>query len=181
MTADYANKGQFQGGAAHPSAQREAHPKDLTQRVQASKKARQVSTAMTKAALRQAIERAIARNPRPTAQRVTLSLSTVPPSVNGMYANKKAGGRQKTEGYRAWRTQAVSELRSIQRAPLVPGRVSISLLIGRPNAASDLDGRIKGTLDALQDANVIENDKLVDHIDVRWAEVEGVLIEVRGA
>lgn len=54
MTADYTTAGQFQGGAAHPSAQREAPPKDLTQQIPSSKKPPQVSTGMTKA--RQRIE-----------------------------------------------------------------------------------------------------------------------------
>lgn len=134
------------------------------------------------AALRQAVDRAVARNPRETASHVTLSLSTVPPSVNNMFANKRSGGRTKSAAYKAWRAQAVSELRSLQRAPLIRGKVRIRLAIERPNAASDLSNRLKAIEDALVEANVIEDDRLIEGYDrFEWASIQGVEIEVRAA
>ena len=125
---------------------------------------------------------AIADSERHTAKRVALTLSTVPPSVNNMFANKRTGGRVKSAEYKAWRAMAVAELRTIQRAPLIRGKVRIRLAIERPNASSDLSNRLKAIEDALVEANVIEDDRLIEGYDrFEWAPIQGVEIEVRAA
>lgn len=129
-------------------------------------------------ALRQAVDRATARSPRETASHVSLTLSTVPPSVNGIFYNLPRG-RGVTREYRAWRDGAVSELRSVQRAPLVKGKVHVDWRIAR--AGGDLDNRLKAGFDALVEANVIEDDRHVESFTACWDDsIKGVLIEVRG-
>ncbi len=132
------------------------------------------------AALKERIEAAIARHPRETASCVSLTLSTVPPSLNHIFANIPGKGRIKTREYKAWRALAVAELRSVQHAPLVRGKVRLRVSIERPNAASDLSNRLKAIEDALVEANVIEDDNLIEGYDqFEWAPIQGVQIEVR--
>lgn len=134
--------------------------------------------------LRAAIKRAIAKSPRDQADSVSLWLTLLPPSVNGLYANKSTGGRIATKEYRAWLDAGVSELRSIQRAPLIPGPVRIGYLLVRPNAASDLGNRLKALDDLLVEANVIEDDRHIEAYDrFEWIPFgsAAVFIEVRKA
>ena len=101
----------------------------------------------------------------------------LPPSLNNIFFNKPHGGRAKTTDYKNWLDQTAWEIRA-QRPPVFKGDVSVDLLIERPNGSSDIDNRIKGVLDALQRAGVIENDKRVVDIRARWAKVTGCDITV---
>ena len=104
----------------------------------------------------------------------------LPPSLNNIFYNRPHGGRGKTTDYKNWRDAAAWEIRS-QRPPIIKGEVRVDLTIERPNAASDLDNRIKAVLDSLQAAGVIENDRSVIEIAARWGDVKGCTIVVGSA
>lgn len=104
----------------------------------------------------------------------------LPPSVNGLFFNRPHGGRGKTTAYKNWRDEAGWEIRR-QRVPFIEGQVGIDLIIQRPTASSDLDNRIKSSVDLLQHCHVIENDKLVVDLRARWGDVEGCRVSVWSA
>lgn len=128
--------------------------------------------------LSKARERSILVTLREMAPQTLLALSTVPPSANGLFANKAEGGRIKAKAYKAWIKAGLAELLTEQRAPLVKGRVSLSFVIERPEEARDLDNCIKPLCDLLVAAIVIEDDSKVDKIAVCWGDRPGVQIAV---
>jgi len=67
----------------------------------------------------------------------------------------------------------------------VPVRVDMAVGIPRRLDGSfsvrktDLDNRIKPTLDLLQSSGVLEDDSLVHHLDVRWSrDVVGIQVDI---
>jgi|SRR6185437_6965617 len=105
----------------------------------------------------------------------------VPPSLNNAFFNRPRKGRTKTTEYKNWLEAAAWEIRS-QRVPVIAGEVKVSLLIRRPNKSSDLDNRLKGCLDAMQKAGVIENDNRVVELFARWTnEGKGCQVTVYSA
>ena len=109
--------------------------------------------------------------------RFTISL---PPSLNNIFRNMAQGGRAKTADYKGWLTAAAWEIKA-QRPTPIAGDVAVDLVIERPNAASDLDNRIKPVLDACQTAGVIENDKRVVDLRARWGAVRGCEVKIHPA
>lgn len=108
-----------------------------------------------------------------------LTLATVPPSVNGMFFNRRGGkGRGKTLAYRNWRAFADRELRD-QPAWHVPGKVNVRIQIERTRG--DCDNRIKAALDCLVSAGRIEDDKNVVKVSAEFASVTGTRIEIERA
>lgn len=88
--------------------------------------------------------------------RGTLTLSTAPPSVNGLFANRKNGkGRIKTLSYRNWRSFADREIRD-QPSWHVAGKVRIFVRVG--GSRCDSDNMLKATLDSLVTAGRIAGD-----------------------
>ncbi len=143
---------------------------------QASKKARNTQARMTKARAR-----AISLTLRETAGQALLTLPELPPSANALFANALKG-RRMTQAYRLWRHAAIQDLRLIQRAPLIKGRVKVAIIAERPAARRDLDNITKPTLDLLVEAEVIEDDSLIEEILLRWSDsITGVQIAVGAA
>lgn len=101
----------------------------------------------------------------------------LPPSLNNIFFNKPHGGRGKTTEYKNWLDATAWEIKA-QRPGFIPGDVRISMIIERPNAASDLDNRIKASLDAIVKAGVIEDDKRVAALMVVWGDVSGARIRI---
>lgn len=105
----------------------------------------------------------------------------IPPSLNNCFVNVGGRGRIKSRQYSRWMTSAGWELR-IQRPRKVAGKVSVSIVIARPNANSDIDNRIKPLLDLLVKHEVIVDDRHVAAISARWADageaVEGAEITI---
>jgi crossover junction endodeoxyribonuclease RusA len=101
----------------------------------------------------------------------------LPPSLNNIFANGAGGGRVKTKAYKAWRNAAAWEIK-LQRVPLIEGDVVVHLTIERPNAASDIDNRLKPIFDCMQTAGVIKNDRHVVELHAKWGTVQGALVLV---
>lgn len=105
----------------------------------------------------------------------TLTLATVPPSVNGMFANATKG-RRKTLAYRNWRAFADREIRD-QPSWHVPGKIRIEIRM-QPTPG-DCDNRIKAALDLLVGAGRIQDDKNVVKVSAEFdATIRGTLIKI---
>lgn len=108
----------------------------------------------------------------------TLTLTTVPPSVNGLFYNR-GKGRGKTLAYRTWRSVADRELRD-QPSWHVLGKVEIRIYLAA-NTRGDADNRIKATLDALVCAGRIEDDRNVVKVSAEFGQLEhGAVILIQG-
>lgn len=110
----------------------------------------------------------------------TLRISELPPSVNNLFFNVPRRGRVKTPAYRAWLDLAGQELRLLQRAPHHSGDVAVEIAAQElRHRGRDLDNLCKPILDALVTFRVIDDDRHVRRLEVAWAEVKGVEIQVR--
>lgn len=93
-----------------------------------------------------------------------------PPTLNHDKRPDGRGGQLLTDDTKAFRA-AVAALVLALRAPWVGGRVRVTITLYPPDGrAYDVDNRIKPTLDALQAAGVLVNDRQVR--DVRALEGE---------
>lgn len=108
----------------------------------------------------------------------------LPPSVNQMFTSPRPGskrGRGLSPGYKIWRDVAGSiAKRAYSRAerPIIGQPYSAYLRIGIDHR-SDLDGRIKATLDLLVKCLPIPDDRYIDRLVVeRDRAVEGVIVEL---
>ncbi len=87
-----------------------------------------------------------------------------PPSVNTYY-RRGAHATYMSKGGRVFKQQ-VADIVS-QAGGRIDGRLSVFLSLSCPTKrAYDIDGRIKATLDALQDAGVFADDEQVDQLMV---------------
>lgn len=107
-----------------------------------------------------------------------------PPSVNAMFATDfKTRRRFDTKEYRAWKKEAAQMLMA-QRARCAIGPVEITITVEEiARYPSDVDNRIKATLDCLVENGIIDGDtaKTVRSITARWGNVVGALVEIRPA
>lgn len=93
-----------------------------------------------------------------------------PPSVNGMYKNVPGKGRVKSDGYKAWTTEALWGLK-IQGVKPVAGEVSIWIgLVAPSKHAMDCSNRIKSVEDILVKGGIIPDDsnKHVRRVSAEW-------------
>lgn len=112
--------------------------------------------------------------------KTTLTLSQLPPSVNHIYRHTKRGTFRTAE-YNSWANGEGWELkRQMAGQPKWSGPVYIFGRFRRPRSNSDLDNRLKGIADLLQQLGVIENDKLIHGWNVSWSTdlAEGVAAEI---
>lgn len=100
-----------------------------------------------------------------------------PPSVNGIWKPIVRGGKAglvKTETYAAWITHAGWVI-SIQRPKPAPvhGNFTATIIVDERlrDSNSDVDNRVKGSLDILATMYLIDNDKLCDRLVVEWGKV----------
>lgn len=95
----------------------------------------------------------------------------LPPSSNGIYANKRSGGgkrsfgRVKTEKYKNWRDNAGKEV-MIQRPRPVAGQYRALLTLPK-SMNGDPDNRIKAALDLLVYMGLVEGDSKKHCLGVR--------------
>ena len=98
-------------------------------------------------------------------------------SANAMYRSIARGRVIKSKPYRAWIEEAGKVLQA-QRPEPVPGRVEVGLEV--PRAAGDIDNRAKPILDLLEAHGIIDNDRNVECLAIKWADgVDHVLVWVR--
>lgn len=107
-----------------------------------------------------------------------------PPSVNSTFATDfKTRRRFDTKEYRAWKKEAAQMLMA-QRARCAVGPVEITITVQEiTRYPSDIDNRIKPTLDCLVENGIIDGDtsKTVRKVTAQWGDVVGALVEVRPA
>lgn len=109
----------------------------------------------------------------------SVSLSTVPPSLNNAFKNARHGkGRVASPHYKWWMHGALLEL---TRAPPwhVPGAVEIEIQFCRAQTNADLDNLTKGVLDALVKAGRISDDRNVVKITTEFGPDRGTYICAR--
>lgn len=94
----------------------------------------------------------------------------MPPSVNGLYANKKAGGRTKTAEYKAWRKLASTNIKESHRQALGPYKISIQLRQSAVSSLSDIANREKSVSDLLVEHGVIKDDRYCQSLFMTWSE-----------
>jgi crossover junction endodeoxyribonuclease RusA len=108
-----------------------------------------------------------------------------PPSANSIWASKrnKFGKPMifRSKRYEAWKRECFALLMA-QRPGKVRGPFFATITLGthKRRKDSDADNRIKPTLDLLEVAEIIENDKYAERVTVQWGEApEGcrVLLE----
>jgi Holliday junction resolvase RusA-like endonuclease len=91
-----------------------------------------------------------------------------PPSLNGLFANRK-GGRRKSDRYKLWQADA-TEMLLKQRRNQHKGNVAVNIFFSRPdNRRRDLDNLNKGILDLLVTHKVIVDDSRVNVLHTEWS------------
>ena len=110
-----------------------------------------------------------------------LTLLTPPPSVNEIYRNVPGKGRVKTKAYKGWRKDAEWQV-SLQKPAHFTGPVAVSIALPM-STRGDVDNRAKATMDLLQKAGVVANDKQCDPVTIGRADVDLTTITItpRGA
>ena len=110
-----------------------------------------------------------------------LTLAFLPPSVNHIYRHKRGGAVVKTEAYRTWANgEGYGLNRQLAGQPRFTGPVYITIAMRRPNLSSDLDNRLKGVGDLLQEVGAIKNDKHIMGWNAYWSNAlpSGVAAEI---
>jgi crossover junction endodeoxyribonuclease RusA len=109
---------------------------------------------------------------------MTVSLNLpFPPSTNNLFKN--VGKRRAlTDAYKAWRDEAGWSLK-MQRPGQLEGSVSVTIAVQRKPNRGDIDNRAKAVLDLLVEHGVIEDDRLVEELCLKWSdETTGATVTV---
>ncbi|MCK1479306.1 RusA family crossover junction endodeoxyribonuclease [Bradyrhizobium sp. 197] len=106
----------------------------------------------------------------------------LPPSVNGLFANSRNGGRFRTQRYDSWIHEAGAEIMR-QRPAKYVGPVILSYEVQEPAGKRkfDLGNREKALTDLLVSHGIIQADDntIVREIKLKWAsDVQGVRVNV---
>jgi crossover junction endodeoxyribonuclease RusA len=111
---------------------------------------------------------------------VTLELP-YPPSVNSIWRHGR-GRSYLDKKYEGWKLEALSAFRKQKKEQTVgtpiKGAFEVFMTFSEQERKwnSDLDNRIKATMDALQDFKLIENDSKCQKLTATWGPVDGVFI-----
>jgi len=100
---------------------------------------------------------------------IRLSLP-MPPSTNGLFANKKVGGRFKTQAYKSWLQLAGACVKDSHRLNLGPYSISIALKRSTVSSLSDLTNREKAISDLLVAHGVVKDDRYCQRLSMHWDE-----------
>lgn len=106
---------------------------------------------------------------------IRITLSTMPPSANGMRKSFVRGGKvmsAKSNEYVAWLDPTLWEIAS-QRAGRIDGPYSLSIAVQRhwrTKRARDIDNIIKPVSDALVKAGVVKDDSLAESVSAKWVD-----------
>lgn len=107
----------------------------------------------------------------------TITLASSPPSTNQLFANVAGKGRVKTVRYRTWKQAAGWDL-AIQRPTKVGGEVALDIEIERTSMCSDVSNRVKALEDLLVTHGVIDDDRHVVDVRVRWSSIKGCRVTI---
>jgi len=117
---------------------------------------------------------------------VTISGLPFPPSVNHYWRNIGYSTLISRAG-RAYRQQVLHDVEQLE-LPLIAGPIRLEVIVTRPDRRRrDLDNLLKSLLDALDHADVYEDDSQIQDLRIRWrcdenqqpVIVAGGLCEVR--
>lgn len=98
-----------------------------------------------------------------------LKFAQLPPSVNHIYRHTRNGVRR-TEAYNTWANgEGYGLNRQMAGQHRFLGPVYLTIAMRRPRSNADLDNRLKGLVDILQQIGAIANDKLVMGINAFWS------------
>ena len=115
---------------------------------------------------------------------VTLSLPTLPPSANNLFATGKDGQRHLSKAYKLWRNSA-GWLLQVQVGGILcfAGDVSVTYEIWRPKdrRRRDLANLEKPRSDLLVKHGVLSDDSNIVDLRMRWIMGDGVHITVKEA
>jgi crossover junction endodeoxyribonuclease RusA len=102
----------------------------------------------------------------------TLELSLpFPPSVNSLWRVGRSGGMYRSPKYAEWRKSALWEVTAQVRTRKIKGEYKLTVHVVRPDKRHrDLDNIIKALSDILESSGVIENDKLCQHLEMKWVK-----------
>ena len=81
----------------------------------------------------------------------------LPPPTNGLFANKRKGGRHITKRYAAWREEAGWMIQAA-RCGSIPGPYRFTIMLPL-TMRGDVDGRLKAPLDLLVTHGVTDDDR----------------------
>ena len=112
---------------------------------------------------------ALSARPQPNQAPFTLELHW-PPSLNETYGGRRSGGLYMKAEAKSWRKANAWLIRT--QLPhgfqTIDGPVSVHIEFTPPAGRGDIDNRIKCTLDVLERAAVLQNDKQVKSLRVEW-------------
>lgn len=104
---------------------------------------------------------------RPSAERVELTFSALPPSVNHLYGKSKKWVYISTKA-RAWQRNAGTEL-NIQKPGRIVGTYTMTIELARPdNRRRDASNYIKTLEDLLVRHGVVADDSLAQSVTSKW-------------
>lgn len=92
-----------------------------------------------------------------------------PPSANSLFRTTN-GKRYKTKAYKAWLSEGLVAIKQQKITHTDLTGVRITLFVPRLSLASDIDNRIKPTLDLLVKAKVLKDDRYVDSVCATWLD-----------
>lgn len=118
--------------------------------------------------------------------RIVCQITVFPPSVNNLFANVQGKGRRKSERYRMWSRIAQTEIlagRAKWPIKRIGGPVEVVIELGRPDKRKrDLDNYAKALLDTLVEMDVIDDDRQIEDLRLRWRDdFKGARVEVTTA
>lgn len=92
----------------------------------------------------------------------------LPPSLWSAYGRRRNGGLFLTDRAASWKVAAAIEARRVFKGPPLAGRLGVSILFKTKGRGRwDADNRLKVTLDAMTEAGLWEDDRLIDDLQVR--------------
>lgn len=110
-----------------------------------------------------------------------LTLGHLPPSVNHIWRHSAGGKVYRTRDYLVWSNGEGWGLRAQMKGQhAFNGPVYLTLAMKRPRSNADIDNRLKGIFDLLQQVGAISDDKHIMGVNAYWTRdlPEGVAAEI---
>lgn len=105
-----------------------------------------------------------------------------PPSANNLYRNVPGKGRVRSDAYKAWQHRAGWQV-ELARPGFISGKVEVRYAIPWPKdkRRRDLENLAKPLSDLLVKHRLIEDDSRIVRLELAYADVPQVVVDVRGA